>query len=225
MDGAVRSRYSPAVMAGFDLVFRPWMRRRLGGVHIRGLPAPGSLPGLPLLIVANHVSWWDGFLIREIHRQVRPGAPLHVVMEAEELARHPLFRWMGVLPLERSVGGLRRLVRDLEARCLETPDAVIGYFPQGRIWPSRRRPLGFQRGAAWLAARLAPVTVLPVALHLEPLTGPGPVAFVSAGTTWTVRSVADAGTIEAAVRRPLDELLAFLDQHGEDAAVRWKGAA
>ncbi|MFP4624931.1 MAG: hypothetical protein ACLFRX_12175, partial [Gemmatimonadota bacterium] len=82
----MKTRYSPRVWAGFELVFRPWMRRRLDGIHVRGLEGAAWIPGeLPVLLLANHVSWWDGFLLREVHRSLRPDAPLHVVMSEAEL--------------------------------------------------------------------------------------------------------------------------------------------
>ncbi len=224
----MKTRYSRRVWAGFERGFRPWMRRRLDGVHVRGVDGTTlvrELEGLPLLLMANHVSWWDGFLLREVHRAIRPEAPLHVVMLEEELRRVPVFRWMGAVPLSPSPLAARQLLRDLRARLERRPDAVLGYFPQGRIWPSHRRPLGFLRGGGWLAGHLAPVVVLPVGLHLEPLTRPGPAAFVSVGRPLVVRSAADLHAIEERVTAEVDAILAFTRRHGENAARAWGEAA
>ena len=150
----MKTRYSRRVWAGFELVFRPWMRRRLDGIHVRGLDRVAWLPDLPVLLVANHVSWWDGFLLREVHRRMRPDAPLHVVMTEGELRRFPIFRWMGAVPLSDGRLAARGLLRDLEARASDRRDAVFAYFPQGRIWPSHRRPLGFRPGVSWHRARV-----------------------------------------------------------------------
>ena len=212
---------SPAAWAGFELVFGPWMRRRLDGVHVRGIDAAAWVPGMPVMLVANHVSWWDGFLLREVHRRLRPRAPFHVVMAAPELRRHPYLRLLGAVPLGATRLGPRRLLGDLEARVAARPDAVVGYFPQGRIWPSHRRPLGFSRGAAWLAGRLAPLAVVPVGLHLQPLTRPAPAAFVSVGRAFVVREAVDPCRLEREVAHLLDGVLAHAAAHGEDAARRW----
>lgn len=221
----MRTRYSPRVWAGFELVFRPWMRRRLDGIHVRGVADTRWLPDLPVLLVANHVSWWDGFLLREVHRELRPGAPLHVVMGEGELRRFPIFRWMGAVPLAEGRLGARALLRDLRERVSERPDALIGFFPQGRIWPSHRRPLGFRPGVAWLADRLSPLAVVPVGLHLEPLTRPGPAAFVSVGTPMVVRDSVETPRVEAMVAAEVDALLAFTRRHGEAATERWREGA
>jgi 1-acyl-sn-glycerol-3-phosphate acyltransferase len=217
----MRTRYSRRAWATFETLFRPWMRHRLDGVHIRGLEHLAQMPDLPVLLMANHVSWWDGFLLREVHRRARPDAPLHVVMLEEELRRVPIFRWMGAVPLGASRLAPRALLRDLRARLEHRPDAMIGYFPQGRIWPSHRPELGFRRGAAWLVARLAPVIVLPVGLHLEHLNRPGPAAFVSVGPPQVARHPLGTAELEAAVGTEVSAILACTRQHGEDAARHW----
>ncbi len=217
----MKTRYSPRVWAGFELLFRPWMARRLDGVRIRGIEDSRWIPDIPVLLVANHTSWWDGFLLREVHRRLRPDAPLHVVMTERELRRFPIFQWMGAVPLPPGPLGARTLLRDLESRLESRSDAVVGFFPQGRIWPSYRRPLGFRPGAAWLARRLAPLAVVPVGLHLQPLVRPAPAAFVSVGHPRIVRHAIDSAELEALVATELDAILAFAGRHGEAADRLW----
>lgn len=219
----MRTRYSARAWAGFELVFRPWMGRRLDGIHVRGLAGADPAAGLPILLLANHVSWWDGFLLREVHRRLRPEAPLHVVMRADELRRVPIFRWLGAVPLDSSPMAARALRNDLRSRIADRSDAVIGYFPQGRISSAHRRPLGFRRGAAWLAAGVAPVVVVPVGLHLEPLTRPGPAAFVSVGPPVVVRDAIDPARLEAMVTAEVDSVLRWTAERGEASVDGWAG--
>lgn len=212
--------YSRRAWAAFELVFRPWMRRRLRGPFVVGEAAADRRLDGPLLVVANHVSWWDGFLLREVHRRVRPEAPFHVVMAETELIRHPYFRRLGALPLGSGCMAGRGLLRMLEERRTLTPDLVIAIFPQGQIWPSRRRPLAFRPGAAWLATRLAPLTLLPVGLHLEPLNRTAPAAFISVGDPVAVRP-GDPVDAEAGVAAALHRIHASLDRYGEAAPEAW----
>ena len=59
----MRSRFSPLALGTFELFFRPWQRRRIAAVHVAGLPH--ALPaGVPLVLAASHVSWWDAFTLR-----------------------------------------------------------------------------------------------------------------------------------------------------------------
>jgi hypothetical protein len=89
------------------------------------------------------------------------------------------------------------------------------------MWPTRRRPLGFARGVERVAAALAPVIVLPVAIHLEPLTAPAPRAFLAVGEPLRVECGVEREALEQRVALLLDRVLGFLDAHGEGAPEAW----
>lgn len=216
--------HSPMAWRVFEFGFRRWRRGRLESMHLAGLPDPAIGSGTPLLVVANHVSWWDGFLIREIHRILRPGEPFFTVMLEEELRSHPFLRRLGGIGLiPGSTGSLRQLLRSMDRVRREAPGAVVLFFPQGRLWPSHRRPLGFQRGVGAVWKALGGPVVLPVGLHLSPGSTSGQRAWLSAGP------VLDGGhpgadsvpLLEERVEAELDAILGFLARHGEDAPHRW----
>lgn len=214
-------RWSPRVMAAFELGFRPWMRRRLGGIHICGLPT-GLPAGTPLLFVANHTSWWDGFLVREVQRSLRPDGPLYHLMNGAELARRPLLRRIGGLDIgPRSPAALLRALRFLQAERARDPAMSVSVFPQGRIWPAQRRPVDVKRGAMVVARLLAPAILLPVGIRFEMLATPNAHAFVSVGAPRVVERRIDTDVIARALTEELDALGAFLDLHGERAAILW----
>jgi 1-acyl-sn-glycerol-3-phosphate acyltransferase len=210
-------------LRAFDVFFTPWRRRRLAGIHIAGLPR--SLPaGQPLVLAANHTSWWDGFLLREVHRALRPTAHFTTVMLESELRRFPFFRRLGVEPVQPgSRASLRTLTRRLEALRSDDPDFVLAFFPQGRIWPVDRRPLGFQRGIDRLAAHIAPATLLPIALRIEALNRSTPTAFISVGAPLPVAAGVrtDVHAVEGAVTAQLEALRDFLCSAGERAPAWW----
>ena len=214
--------YSPLAWRIFGAAFGPRMRLGVRAVRMAGLPA--TVPDAqPVLLVSNHVSWWDGFLLRKLQVALRPRGSFHVVMLERELKQRPLLRLLGGVGLSPgSATSLRKLLRELAAARRDQPDRVVLFFPQGRIWPSHRRPLGFQDGVRLVASALAPVTVLPVGLHLEPGQHPAPTAYIS------LASPLQAGAkpvchlaLEAAVQGELDAILGFLSQHGEAAQERW----
>lgn len=203
----------------FRTVFLPWMR---GRVIVRIPHVPWNVPrDAPLLLVANHISWWDGFALWEVQRMLRPGASLRVVMTAAELERNRVLGWIAAVPIRPgSAGSVLRTFRELRRLREHDPSLVTIYFPQGRIHPSYRRPLDFQRGIATLSRMLAPVTVLPVALHLEPLRDRRPTMFAVPAEPLPVPSGAavDTAAVEERVATELDRLMDFLSAHGEAAA-------
>lgn len=216
------SRWQRPAVRAFELFFRPWRDARVRTL-VAGLPR--ALPErVPLLLAANHVSWWDPFTLREVQRALRPRAPFFTVMLEAELARRPFFRRLGVVGLDpASPASLRACIRQLRRLLAEHPDGSICFFPQGRIWPSFRRPLGFRPGIGLLARELGPMIVLPVGLHVEPLSATRPTVFASAGEPVRVDGRLDPADVEAAVAREVDAIHTFLSRHGEDSPRHWPG--
>jgi 1-acyl-sn-glycerol-3-phosphate acyltransferase len=210
-------------LKALDAVLVPLRKLRLAPLRLSGGDRDPDRE-LPLLLVANHVSWWDGFLIRQVHERLRPDGPFCIVMTDRELSRRPWLRALGAVGLQQgSVASIRGTLRELARRRREAPRTVFVFFPQGAIWPATRRPLGFRTGIELVARTLAPVVVLPTAIHIEPLNGPVPVPFISLSRPRTIDRAdsVDAAALESAVERELDAVLAFLGRHGENAPDAW----
>ena len=140
----------------------------------------------PLVLVANHCSWWDGFLLAELQKQIRPGRAFYTIMLESELRQRPFFRKIGAIGIDpRNSASVARAFLDLRQICqADDHGPVIAFFPQGRIQPQRCRPLNFKPGIELLTKVLRPAQVLPVALSIEPLRAPKPTAFVKTGSLW-----------------------------------------
>jgi 1-acyl-sn-glycerol-3-phosphate acyltransferase len=198
---------------------------------VAGTEAAAALPAdRPLLLVANHTSWYDGFLLREVHRRVRPESPLRTLMLRDELTRAPILRWIGGVGFDPSHPlSLRGALRTVQAG--RGQGVVLSFFPQGRIYPATRRPPGFHPGVEFVMRTLAPLSVLPVALHLEMGNRVRPTAWILAGEPVEVEGADRGGApgegtlsaagLEASVASLLDRIQGHLHTHGEDAGAHW----
>jgi len=216
--------FSPLAWRLFETGSRLWRPGRLDGVHLAGLPPVPPPPSGPLLVVANHTSWWDGFLVRELHQVLRSDQPFYTVMLEEELRRHPFLRRLGGTGVTPGVPeSLRMLLRRMAEIREESPGALVLFFPQGRLWPSHRRPLGFSTGIRAVRRALGHAAVLPLGIHLSPGATSGQQAWLSAGTLVEQGDPAGANVshLEALVERELDAVLEFLAVHGEGARAAW----
>jgi 1-acyl-sn-glycerol-3-phosphate acyltransferase len=216
--------FSAAAFRGFELLFRPWQARHLRRSPIIGLPDTHSdaLPAdTPLVLVANHTSWWDGFLLRDVQLALRPRAPMYTVMTQRELTRFPFLRLLGGTGLDtESRTGVRSMLRNLADAVQKQPDAVVVYFPQGRIRPSWVRPLEFRNGIELLLRSIGPCTVLPVALHIEPLNAVAATSFIAAAPPIpSADGAVTAAQLESVITARLDSLHRHLGRFGEDAVA------
>ena len=98
----------------------------------------------PVLILANHFSWWDGFThyyLNQRHFHKR----FHVMMLEEELAKRPLFSRAGAYGVKK---GRRYVLETLDytVELLADPDNMVLIFPAGRIQSLYDRECRFQKG-------------------------------------------------------------------------------
>ncbi len=216
-------RHSEASWRLFSVGMRLWRRGKLAPSLIAGLPA--SVPAdRPLLIVANHSSWWDGFLLREVQVALRPGAPFHTAVLEGQLTAHPILARLGGIPLDPArPSSMLSLLKVLRRHRTQHPDLVLGWFPQGRIWPATRNPLGFQRGIDAVARALAPALLLPVSIRIEPLVDPQPTPLMLVGDPIVIQTDVTglSARAERAVTTGLDQINALLDEQGESISHHW----
>jgi len=187
--------------------FRRTAARHFAGVHWTSAEDPATWDPTPLLIVANHSTWWDGPLAYLLSGQL--GRPFQVAMEARYLQRHPYFRWIGAHPLRRE--GARARYHDLEwMGQVLSPGSLLWIFPQGKRRPAAAPIQDLERGAAHLALERAPVRVVPVGIRLAHLSEQLPDAFLRIGPTSLVRPDdprgrrAITGEMAEALRQVLD---------------------
>ncbi len=101
-------------------------------------------PGHSLLMLANHVSWWDGFWPLELNRQLFHKR-YHVMMLEEELKQRRFMAQGGAFSIDP---GSRSIVESLRyaTELLENPDNMVLVYPQGRIHSLYQQKIGFEKG-------------------------------------------------------------------------------
>ncbi len=163
--------------------------------------------GLATLWYANHVSWWDGYLIFLLEQRWR--ADFYLMMEEAQLQRYQFFRRCGCFSVDRgdARAGLRS-VQYAAGLLRDDPQRGVWIFPQGTITPNDRRPLGTYSGAAHIARRAAPVRAVPVALRFEFGREQRPAAFIRIGAAHVI----DGGSAERLHADMDRRLLAEVDQ-------------
>ena len=137
-----------------------WLNRQirtgLDGVYVRGREEfEACTRAGPLVVACTHQSWWDGLVTVWVCRAL--GIQPMVLMKAENLDRWPFFEAFGAVGIS-GARGVRRCLKGLKG-----PGDVLWTFPQGTYCDPGARPLGLQKGTAWIA-RQAGAPILPVAL-------------------------------------------------------------
>lgn len=160
---------------------------RIAGLEeTRALAATG-----PLLVVANHTSWWDALYVLVLSQRLL-GVDGYAFMEGDNLRKLPFFAKVGAFGVDTRVPGDAAAGVRHAARLLDRPGRVVWIFPQGHERPITERPLAFQPGARIIARVARTARTVPLALRYEFGEDERPTAWASLGPP--------LGTVEATAR-------------------------
>ncbi|MEN3026791.1 MAG: lysophospholipid acyltransferase family protein [Chlorobiota bacterium] len=193
-------------------LFRPYvlwlMRRHLRRIALRE-PVPEMPRELPWLWIANHNTWWDGFLVYLLNVRLF-GRPLYLLMLEEQLRRFWFFRYLGAYgvrpgdPVEA-----RRLLRYTAELLQMEPPSVVVWFPQGELLPYGS-PIQFARGLELLLRHAeAPLWVQTVGVYPLLWEHVRPELYVGFGCGWRLGPGLAGPTLEelsAALEEELQKL-------------------
>lgn len=183
-DSRVTAPPHPLAAAAFARYTRRLAARHFAAVHLGGaaLEAGPDRTARRLLFVANHTNWWDGFLAVLLSRHL--GLHFNILMEAGNLDRYWMFKWVGALPMHRESAPAAYADLVSAAGCLRRDGSGLWVFPQGRRQPAGAPVAATERGAAALALAAPGVRIAPVAFRYAYLGEQLPEAFIWVGQPW-----------------------------------------
>ncbi|MDA3866471.1 MAG: 1-acyl-sn-glycerol-3-phosphate acyltransferase [Salinivirgaceae bacterium] len=122
-------------------------------VHMPAIVAERSL-----LVLSNHHSWWDGFWVLNINRQLFQ-KQFHVMMLKSQLKKHKTFAHIGAFSIEK---GTRTVYETLgfAANLLNNSANMLLMFPQGKLQSQHAGHIRFERGVQYLLKQNAEVLML-----------------------------------------------------------------
>lgn len=156
-------RVSPWLLHWFAGYSRRYLRRHFHSLRISRSGLPPNADGMPLVIYANHASWWDALVCLVLKGTFFPDRTAFVPMDAAMLERYKFFRRLGFFGVERANWrGAIQFLRTAEA-VLQSPQSLLALTPQSRFADVRERPLHFEGGLGTLAARVERAAFVPFA--------------------------------------------------------------
>ena len=156
---------SKLVLAFFRRIVRGYFRRHFRAVRVSHGERLGLVEQGPLIVYANHSSWWDPMVSVLLAQKLLPGRRHYAPMDAVSLERYGILKRIGIFGVDlNSIRGAARFMRT--GLDLLAGGGVLWITPQGRFVDPRERPLVFKPGLAALAGKVrGGCTVLPLAIE------------------------------------------------------------
>lgn len=99
---------------------------------------------LPLLVISNHFSWWDGFFIYYLNKKYFK-KKYHVMMLEEQLQGRPFLNKVGAYSIKKNSRSAMESI-SYTVSLLESPTNMVLLFPQGEIQSKYWYPVVFEKG-------------------------------------------------------------------------------
>jgi 1-acyl-sn-glycerol-3-phosphate acyltransferase len=157
----------------------------------------------PVLLIANHFSWWDGFIGHYLSfKYFRK--KFHVMMLREQLIDRMFLNKAGAFSVEKST---RSVVESLHysAEILSRENNLLMMFPQGKIESQYHRDFLFEKGVEKILERCDPLPEVVFNVNLvDYFSNPAPTLFIR---TKSYRAVLSAKELQDAFNRFHSECL------------------
>ncbi|HQT57680.1 MAG: glycerol acyltransferase [Sphingobacteriales bacterium 17-39-43] len=97
-----------------------------------------------ILLLANHCSWWDGFLMFQINR-LYFRKRFHVMITEENYRKVWFLKYLGSFSVKKNS---RSAIETLEyaGKLLNDPENLLLIFPQGKLYSGHVDEIQFQKG-------------------------------------------------------------------------------
>ncbi|WP_454804097.1 lysophospholipid acyltransferase family protein [Mucilaginibacter phyllosphaerae] len=97
-----------------------------------------------VLFLANHFSWWDGFLMYYLNQKVFKKR-FHVMVIEETVQKVSFFKYMGAFSVSKNS---RQMLASLDyaADLLCDPQNLVLIFPQGKLYSNFTGEVNFEKG-------------------------------------------------------------------------------
>lgn len=117
------------------------VKRNFSRVIITGAPEKKDIP---VLLIANHAGWWDGFWAENVNLKVF-GKKFYFMMLEEQLRKYRFFNYCGGFSVRKNTRSVIDSI-SYSAVLLSEPGNMVLIFPQGKIESSCKTAIRFEKG-------------------------------------------------------------------------------
>lgn len=175
----IKAKHHVIIYPLFQWLTRLLLKRNFHSVAIEGEFKDN---GHAVFVIANHISWWDGFWIMYLNLKVIRRR-VHFMMLEEQLKKHWYFQYTGGYSIKKKTRDIMESL-NYTIEILNHKENMVFMFPQGRIQSLYNDAMEFEKGVERILKNTLPDTqVLFVANMVDYFSDPKPNLFIYLKTT------------------------------------------
>ena len=101
-----------------------------------------------ILLVANHFSWWDGFLMYQLNRLVFK-KNFHVLVTEKNYKNVGFLKYLGAFPVKKKSRSMMESL-NYAGGLLNDQKNLVLVFPQGRLFSNHVEEVRFEKGLMYI---------------------------------------------------------------------------
>lgn len=137
----IKAKHHVVIYPLFKGLSRFLLKRTFNSLQLEGILTD---VGGSVLLIANHISWWDGFWVEYLNQRVFKRV-FHFMMLEEQLKKHWYFRFTGGYSVKiKSRDVLKSLAYTIQL--LSHRSNMVLMFPQGKIHSGHTAIVHFEKG-------------------------------------------------------------------------------
>ncbi len=131
---------------------------------------------LPVMVISNHISWWDGLWIYYLNHQLLKKR-FHFMMLEEQLKRFWYFNYCGGFSIKKNSKTIFETF-NYTAELLSNSNNLVLIFPQGKIQSMHNHKIEFEKGIERIIRKLDnEISILYVVNLIDYLSNPKPTLY------------------------------------------------
>lgn len=150
------------------------IRRHFDHVELSGTY---SEKGGPLLIIANHISWWDGFWVVYFREKIVKRRFYFMMLE-EELKKNIFLKFAGGYSINKKSRTIIETIRYTQ-NLLQNDDNMVLMFPQGRIESLYKDSIYFEKGIHTILEKAPDCRIIFIANFIDFCSSRKPTLFLN----------------------------------------------
>jgi len=158
----------------FELYTKHQIKKNFKDIKIIG---EHTLRDLPILLLSNHISWWDGFWAKYLNMKIFKYRFYFLMLE-EQLKRYWYFRYTGGFSIKQNSKSIIESL-DFIPELLRQSNNLVLFFPQGRIESLYNENIVFRSGLKRILLNLKnPINIVFQANFIEYLNHKKPTLYI-----------------------------------------------